>query len=228
MVDGEETGRADRTAGFHVEEGESLTVTAEVGVHHADVIFFRTLYQYGSGTVAKEGASLPVLVVGYRRHLVGTDDNDSLHPAALNHHGSMVERKEESATSSPEVKCVGILQPELSQHDAGCRRELIIGGRGGNDDRINGIRVNVCFTYQLLGGLPCHVTGSETLFAEDAAFLDADTRRNPLVIGIYHARQFLVGEDIVWHVTSNTRDYRVDSAHYSATSSSFLIATLPR
>ena len=43
-----------------------------------------------------------------------------------------------------------------------------------------------------------------------------------------HSRQFLIREDIVGNIAANAGDYRVDSIHYSATTSSFLIATLPR
>ena len=62
---------------------------------------------------------------------------------------------------------------------------------------------------------------------EDAAFFDTDTCRNPLVVGVYHTRQFLIIEDIVGYIATNTGDYRIDFTHYSA-ASSITIAILPR
>ena len=196
-----------------MQEGQTLAVTAEVAVAAAHALFLRSFHQHGGSAVAEERTGLTVLVVDDGRHLVGTDDDDLLHATALNHHSSLIERIEESATGSPEVERIGILQTELADNDAGGRWKLVVSGRGGDDEGIDGVEVYTRLLYQLLGSFTSHIARAETFLAQDATLLDAHTRHNPLVVGVYHARQFLVREDIVRHVATDAGDYRANLTH---------------
>ena len=63
------------------------------------------------------------------------------------------------------------------------------------------------------GSLTCHIGSAETLFCEDSALLDSYACHYPLVVGVDHARQLLVCQDVVGHESSNASDDRIDSAH---------------
>ena len=122
----EMAGGRHRAAGFQVQEGKSLSVSAEIGIHHTDVLLLRTFQQHSSSTVAEERTGSPVFIVNDGRHLIGTYYNNLLVTAALYHRCCHVKHIEKSTASSPEVESKSILQSKLAQHDAGCRRELII------------------------------------------------------------------------------------------------------
>ena len=226
VVHREVAGRTDASTGLHVKEGKTLAVGAQERVLIAYALLLGSLQQHGSGSIAEEHAGLAVGVVDERRHLVSTDDDDLLVAAALNHRRSNVERVEESAASSLKVEGEGVFQPELAQHDAGRGGELVVWGCSGYNQGIDGVGGHTRLVEELARGLAGHVARAKAFLGEDTALLDAYTRRNPLVTGVYHAREFLIGEDIVGHVTSNTSNYRVDLSHYSA--ASFSTATIPR
>ena len=91
---------------------------------------------------------------------------------------------------------------------------------------IDCIWINASLLNQLLGSFTRQIAGSEAFLCKDAALFDTHTGGNPLICSIYHARQFLIVEDIVWHVATDTCNYSINFTHYSA--ASLTIATLPR
>ena len=54
-------------------------------------------------------------------------------------------------------------------------------------------------------GLRRHVAGRFVL-GRDAPFLDPGARRDPLVAGIDHAREILVGKNFLRHITAGADD----------------------
>ena len=228
MIDGEVTWRTNRTACLQVQEGQALAVSTEIRVHHTNVLFLRSFHQHGSGTVTEKRTGSTVLIVNHRRHFVGANHDDFLVAAALNHRCCHIKRVEESTASSPEVERKSILQSKFAQHDASRRRKFIISRRSGDNDGINGIRIYPGFLYQLLGSLAGHVAGAETFLCQDAAFLDTNTRHNPLIIGIYHTSQFCIIQNIIRYVATNTGDYSIDLFQFSIINFQLSITLLPR
>ena len=214
-----------------MKEWESLAVGTQIRVLHAYSFLLGSLNEHRSGSVAEEYACSAVLIVDERRHLVGTYHDYLLVASALNHCSGNVERIKESAAGCLKIECESVLQSEFAKYYRRCRGELVVGSGSGYNQRINCVGINAGLLQELLGCLAGHVACAETFLGEDVALLDADTCHNPLVTGVYHAREFLVVEDIVGHVSANAGDYCVYLSHftvrdYSATS--LTIATLPR
>ncbi len=120
---------------------------------------------------------------------------------------------EEAATCSLQIEGESVLQSQLAKNNAGGRREFVIGCGSGNNKRVNGIRISTSLLQKLLGSLAGHVARTQTFLGEDAALLNAHTGGYPFVTGIDHARELLVGEDVVGHIASDTCDYGLDLTH---------------
>ena len=81
---------------------------------------------------------------------------------------------------------------------------MIVGGSGGENERVDFLRVGAGLFEQLLYGLACHIARAETLLVENASLLDADARHDPLIVGLYHAREFVVAQHIFGHVAASS------------------------
>ena len=163
--------------------------------------------------VAEEDAGVAVGVVDHRRHLVGSDDDDALVASALYHRAGQVERVEESAAGRRRVHGEGVVHPQSPDDDGGRRGKLVVGSSRGDDKRVDGVGIGSRLLQQLACGLASHVARAQPLLGEDAPLLDADARLDPLIGGIDHARQLLVGEDVVGHVAADTGDDSVYLLH---------------
>ena len=85
MINGEVTGRTNRTTRLHMKEGKSLTIGTQIRIHQTDVLLLSTLKHYCCCTVTKERTSITILIVCCRRHFVSTNQDNSLITTALNH-----------------------------------------------------------------------------------------------------------------------------------------------
>ena len=79
----------------------------------------------------------------------------------------------------------------------------IVGSGGGNDNRIDAVRINARLLHQKFGGFTGQIRSTEPFFREDAALLDTSTRSNLFVVGVYNTRQFIVVKNIVGYVSSD-------------------------
>ena len=81
---------------------------------------------------------------------------------------------------------------------------MIVGGRGGTDDKLHGVGVSACLTQKLTHGSRHQIGRAAALFGlEDVACLDANPFHYPLVAGINNPRHLLVVEDIVGHIPAH-------------------------
>ena len=81
------------------------------------------------------------------------------------------------------------------------------------DHVIDIVRIELSLFEQVFDGLGPHVGGAECFAFQDVAGLDADTRHDPLVGGIHHATQFVVGKDVIRQVCPDTLDCGSDFSY---------------
>ena len=89
---------------------------------------------------------------------------------------------QESTASCREVKCESILQPQLTEDDRCCRRELVVRCRGCYNQCIDCIRINASLLNQLLGSFTRQIAGSEAFLCialgKDLCCIGSDKRTN--------------------------------------------------
>ena len=196
--------RIARTARLHVELHLARTVGTQDRVDHA-VTLGVGLQQHGCRRVAEERAGRTVGVIDDRRHLVGAYDDDPLARAGLDELGARRQREQESAARGRHVECEGILAAGLVGDQIARRREEHIGGHGGADHHIDRHRVYARLVEQVDDGARSHVGTADAFAFEDVARLDTGVRHDPLVVGIDHLAQLVIGEDILRKILSHSR-----------------------
>ena len=92
---------------------------------------------------------------------------------------------------------------------------MIVGRGCGENERVDFLRVGAGLFEQLLHGFACHIARAETFLVENASLLDADACHNPLIVGLDHARKFVVAQHIFRHVTAYARYNCVNAFHCS-------------
>ena len=213
VVDGEVRGRAGRTAAFEAEIGQALAVGTEVAVFPTEV-FGGAFYQDCAYAVAEDGAGGAVVVVHDAGELVATANDDFLVATALYHGSAHVHGIKEATAGRVEVDAKCVFQSGASDHDARRAGDGHVWRGGGHDEAFDFFGVGARLFEQLLDGFTCHVAGAKAFFVENAAFFDADARHDPLIVGVYHARQFFVVEDVLRNVTTHSGDYCIDFLHW--------------
>ena len=64
-----------------------------------------------------------------------------------------------------------------------------------------------CWSFRgVVSRLCAPVTCAKTFFVENAAFFDTNSRHDPLIISVYHARKFFVVEYVFGDVSAYTGD----------------------
>ena len=163
------------------------------------------LQQYGRCGVAEERTSGTVGIVYDRRHLVGAHDDDPLARAGLDELGSRRQREQESAARSRNIERESILATGLVCDQVTRRGEEHIGGHGGADHHVDRHRVDARFVEQVDDGTRSHVGTADAFAFEDVARFDTGVRHDPLIVGVDHLAQLIVGEDILRKVLSHSR-----------------------
>ena len=93
---------------------------------------------------------------------------------------------------------------------------MVVGRRGGTDECLDRIWVGLSLFEQLLDGTGKQITDTASLLrTEDVACLHANALHNPLIAGIYKTRQFLVVEDVVRHIPTDTGYHCIYLFHYT-------------
>ena len=212
MVNSEIRRGTCRTAGLHTQERQALPVGAQISVFPTEILR-RRLHQHGSSAITEDRTRSAVGVIHHRRHLVGSNHYDFLITPALNQSRSRVHREEEPAACSLKVIGKSVRQTQFPDDNGSHRREMVIRRGGRHNHAINLIRVHTGLLQQLLGSLAGHIARSQAFFIEDAPFLHADARHDPLIIRVNHARQLVVVQDVFRNVTADAGDYRIYLLH---------------
>ena len=93
------------------------------------------------------------------------------------------------------------------------RREEHVGRDRRADDEIDLFGVHVFLFEQIPYRFDAHVRGAERFAFEDMAGFDADACHDPLVGGIHHTAQFVVGKDVIREVSADACDCSSDFSH---------------
>src|SRR3712207_5330392 len=129
-------------SGLDMKERKSFAIGAMVRVDQSDILLLRAFQHDSSCTIAEERTSSAVLIIGQRRHLVGTYDDDTLVTTTLNHVASHVESVHETAAGCRQVERESILQSQLAQYDGRRRGVNIVRSCGCHNQRVNAIRID--------------------------------------------------------------------------------------
>lgn len=114
--------------------------------------------------------------------------------------------EQEAAASCRNVEREGVLAASLVGDQVTRRGEEHVGGHRGADHHVNLHGVHPRLIQQIDDRTGAHVGAADTLALEDMARLDTRMRHDPLVVGVDHPAQFVVGEDIFRKVLSHTRN----------------------
>ena len=197
-------GRIARTARLHVELQLARAVGAEDRVDQTQPLGVG-LQQHGRSTVAEERAGGAVGVVDDRRHLVGTHDDHLLARARLDVLGAGRQGEEEARAGGRYVVGEGVLAACLVGDQVTRRGEEHVGGDRGADHHVDLHRIDAGLVQQVLHGARSHVGGAHAVGLEDVTGLDAGVRGDPLVRGVDHTAQLVVGQKIVGQVLTHAR-----------------------
>ena len=168
---------------------------------NADLAFFRGLNQHRAAAIAKQNARSAVGVVGHARIGVGSADQHLRLRAALHQLHARLQRKHKpeqpAETSNPHAP----LAPILS-----CTRQAVDG------NIMSGVTVPTMITSTSLGSMPRaarHFFAASTQMSltplplgEHVAFLDAGALHDPLVVGVHHFFEVLIGKNLRGNVGS--------------------------
>ena len=212
VADGLFGGGIARTSGFHIEVGSSRTVRMENMIDDA-VTFFVGFEQYGRSAVAENGAGFAVGVVDDRRHLVRTHDDHLLAGSRFDEFRSGGQCEEKSAASGGYVVGECLFTACFACDEVSRRREEHVGRDRRADDEIDLFGVHVFLFEQIPYRFDAHVRGAERFAFEDMAGFDADACHDPLVGGIHHTAQFVVGKDVIREVSADACDCSSDFSH---------------
>ena len=201
-----------RTAGLHVELQLAGTVGTQHRIDDAQTLGIG-LQQHGSGTVAEERAGGTVGVVDDRRHLVGADDDDLLGSAGLDELGAGRKREEEARAGGRNVVGESVLASGLVGDEVARRGEEHVGRDGGADDDVDLHGIDAGLVQQVHHGPGAHVGGADALALEDMARTDTGMGDDPLVVGIDHPAQFVVGKQVVGQILADTRYRSCNFSH---------------
>ena len=96
---------------------QAYAVCAQERVLETYSLLCCSLKHDGCCTIAEEDTCLAVLVVDDRRHLLGSDDHDTLIASALYECACHIHGIEESAACAGDIESMGICKSELTYHD---------------------------------------------------------------------------------------------------------------
>ena len=104
-----------------------------------------------------------------------------------------------------DVEAGSVCGSDLLLNEAGCGREKHVGRGCRHKDEIDFFRRNLRLLNCIQRCFRRHVARIFVL-CSDAAFLDAGASGDPLVAGVYHAREIRVSQNLLRHVTSRADD----------------------
>jgi len=149
------------------------------------------LEQRGSCGIAEQHAGVAILVIDDGAHDIGSDHQDLVVSARLDHLGPRGEGKDKGRTSRGQVKAPGPGSADLLLHQTGGRREEHVGSDGSHDDGVDVFGRGPRPLETFPGGPHSHKGAAQARF-QDPSFADSRTGHDPLVGGIHHLFKFPV------------------------------------
>ena len=202
-----------RTASRHVQVFVAL-LDAVVAIDESH-LFLGGLHHDAARPVAKDGARVAVLVVGHRRHVVAAAHDDAAIAPRADVVGCHLHGIEETGTGGLHVEAEGLRQTRVADDQRGRRGEVVVRRRGGTDKHLHALGVHLRLLEQLPYGPRHQVAGAAALFGlQYVARLHADALHYPFVTVIDDARHLLVVEDVVGHISTDTRNHCINLFHY--------------
>ena len=112
------------------------------------------------------------------------------------------------------VNAEGIFHTYSSYDYARCVGEGIVGRGGSQDDTVYFLWVGIGLFEELFHRFARHVACAKAFFVENAAFFDTNSRHDPLVVSVYHARKFVIIKYVFGDVSTYTGDNGIKFFHY--------------
>ncbi len=191
-----------RATSRHLEEVGSGPVCAQHDAQHAG--FIGRLEHHRTGAVTKEHARGAVGEIDVARESVGTGDEHAARPAGLDGGYPCLEREDEAGTRGVDVvRRAREAEQRLCKTCGG--REDHIGARGAHDEQIDVSGGDAGISERPCGGPNSKMRRCLT-FRDDPSLPDAGTRHDPLIRGLDHLLEFLVGEYALRQVRSDADD----------------------
>ena len=168
----------------------------------------------GAGAVAEQHAGAAILPVEDARERLGADHDGALELPGLEEVVGDGERVDEARAHRLHVegRALGDAEPGLDAHGGG--REGAIGRGGGADDEIDVDRVDAGAHQRLTRGGDAEI-GGQLAVGSDVALRDAGPLLDPLIAGVDHAGQVVVGHDALGQVGADAADHGSDDCHVS-------------
>jgi hypothetical protein len=188
---------------------EAASVHVQHGVYHAYALFFGGLDEHGGRAVTEQRAGGAVFVVRHRRHHLGCHHYHLLVHASADVCGGVLQSHDESCACSLHVVAVAGSEAYAMCYYACRGGKAVVGVGRGADYEVDFVKARACAFQQPLHGFDAHVGRTGAFFFKDMALLDSYAGGNPLVVGVDHARQVVVGEYVVRHVGCDACNFRV-------------------
>src|SRR6185437_4208013 len=191
-------------AGLAAEHFPAMSVGMKAAVDQAARRLSPSQYN-GSRAVAKEDAASAIGVIGDSAQRLGADRQYVFISPGFDEIGGRFERVDKPAACGRHVKSRRRIESKGGRHEAGGRWENHFPRYRSADDQVQIFRSHFGGSQGLArrgGSKRCGrfpISGDPTLF--DARALD-----DPFIVGIDHARQVVVGQALLRHMTSGPRD----------------------
>ena len=102
--------RTYRTACLNMQERKSLTICAMIRIYQTDSLLFCTFNHNSTRTITEKRTCRTITIISYWRHLICTNNDNTLMATALNHVAGYIKCIHETTASCSKVKCESILQ----------------------------------------------------------------------------------------------------------------------
>ena len=214
-----------RAAGGQVELLSARAVRAQLEAEEA--AFCHSLEHDRAHTVAEEHCRAAVAPVENPREDVAPHNERALAKPAREHPVRLSDRVHEPGATRGEVVGGRILGAELVGKDRAGRRKRHVGRDGCDDDQVEVGGRNACVLERLFGCRQRQV-GEGLLRRSDPALADAGALHDPLVGGVHHRRELVVGHDALGNVRAEARDRDADAVRRADHSRSTAKVRVPR
>jgi hypothetical protein len=160
-----------------------------------------------TGAVAEQHAGRAIGVVENARHHVGTDDERVFDRTGGDELATDGERIGEGRTRGADVEAPGVRGADLVLQQARRAREEHVGRDRADDDELDVARRQAGAPDRLEGGLLGQIGGADAGI-DDVALADPGALQDPLVGGVDHLLEIVIGQHPRWHVGGQTLDLR--------------------
>ena len=164
--------------------------------------------QHGAGAIAEQDAGGAVGVVDDAAHGVGADHQHLLMRAGGHQVGAGGEAVDEAGAGGDQVEAPGAARAERVLHQAGGGGEEHVRRDGADDDGVDVGGANAALGERATGGFDGHVGGGH-FGGGDVALADAGALDDPLVVGLDHLFEVLVGEHARRDIAAERGDFRL-------------------